>query len=288
MKAIRTFQLMVALAGFGLCDCLHLPFRSTVRLTAQQPPSQRNPTAWVQRRSFGAAVASGAGTLVGAPRWSWGEAMSALTKAPPDARILPPDCDQAVSHLVDKATGREIYLIGTAHISNVSAALVDATIRAVNPSLIAVELDASRLRGLADSTQPIYSYSGRLVSGNPDASIAPTTSETKEPAPGVKPERKGFLGQLKSRFGVKLDDLGPAVIGKALQQMYRSMDEAGFQSGNEFKLAIEGGARLQVNILMKKTFLPKATLFVFSASCTACGYIGYIVVRIVAVLCGLE
>jgi len=201
----------------------------------------------VQRRSFGAAVASGAGTLVGAPRWSWSEVMSAPPKASPDAsRILPADCDQAVSHLVDKASGREIYLIGTAHISNVSAALVDTTIRAVKPSLIAVELDASRLRGLADSTQPIYSYSGRLVSGSADSSL-PSSQENNEPLPSMKPERKGFLGQLKSRFGVKMEDLGPAVIGKALQQMYRSMDEAGFQSGNEFKLAIEGAARLQVN-----------------------------------------
>ena len=30
-------------------------------------------------------------------------------------------CDDAISHLRDPATGKEIYLIGTAHISNVSA-----------------------------------------------------------------------------------------------------------------------------------------------------------------------
>lgn len=248
MKTTHKLHLIAALASSKLGTGLHLPFRPAVTCKLlPSPPSA--PSAWAlalrtTRRSFGAALASGAGAFVAAPRVSWGVAMAtAPVVERPAARRLPPDCDQAVTHLVDRATGRELYLVGTAHISNVSAVLVDATIRAVNPSLIAVELDASRTRGLATPTQPLVAYNGRIVQG----STAPGSLAAGSQQPPPNTARKGPFGLPALRLGFSLDQLGPAVIGKAIQQMYRSMDQAGFQSGNEFKVAIEAGARLQVS-----------------------------------------
>ncbi|CAM9665521.1 unnamed protein product, partial [Heterosigma akashiwo] len=51
----------------------------------------------------------------------------------------------AISHLRDPVTGKEIFLIGTAHISNTSAILVQETVRGVRPDVVMVELDASRI-----------------------------------------------------------------------------------------------------------------------------------------------
>ena len=58
-------------------------------------------------------------------------------------------CDQAISHLVDESGKRDLYLIGTAHISSLSAALVEQTIRSVRPDLVMVELDESRVKNVA-------------------------------------------------------------------------------------------------------------------------------------------
>jgi hypothetical protein len=71
-----------------------------------------------QRRSFfAAAISAAAGAyLLRSPVLTW---------AQPPASFL---CDQTVSHLVDPF-GRELWLVGTAHISDVSAILVQNTIR---------------------------------------------------------------------------------------------------------------------------------------------------------------
>ena len=55
-------------------------------------------------------------------------------------------CDQAVSHLLNVETGQNVYIVGTAHISSVSAALVRDTIRFVKPDKVMVELDSQRVK----------------------------------------------------------------------------------------------------------------------------------------------
>ena len=53
-----------------------------------------------------------------------------------------PLCDPLVSQLKGP-DGKEVYLVGTAHISQESAALVRNVIRAVKPDTVMIELDAS-------------------------------------------------------------------------------------------------------------------------------------------------
>lgn len=48
-------------------------------------------------------------------------------------------------HKLSFADGRELHIIGTAHVSAASAKLVEETIRAVQPDTVAIELDAQRL-----------------------------------------------------------------------------------------------------------------------------------------------
>ena len=62
-------------------------------------------------------------------------------------------CDDAISHLRDPKTGKEIYLIGTAHISNASAQLVRTTIREIKPQTVMLELDEGRINRVQNTTK---------------------------------------------------------------------------------------------------------------------------------------
>jgi hypothetical protein len=65
-------------------------------------------------RDLGRGVAA-AGAFWGVGAWGWSN--RALGAAVTSGGA----CDDAVSHLRDPATGKDVYLIGTAHISNASA-----------------------------------------------------------------------------------------------------------------------------------------------------------------------
>lgn len=88
--------------------------------------------------------------LLGAPAAAFAqaaqvEALAAATAAPaPGGTGL--TCDDAISELRNDATGQVIYLIGTAHVSELSARLVEETIRAKKPDTVMIELDKKRVR----------------------------------------------------------------------------------------------------------------------------------------------
>lgn len=78
-------------------------------------------------------------------------------------------CDQAVSRLVNANTAQEVYIVGTAHISAVSAELVRDTIRLVGPNKIMVELDSQRVKK-------------RQAAAPADASAAAVPADTPPPS----------------------------------------------------------------------------------------------------------
>ena len=101
--------------------------------------------------------------------------------------------DTAVSHLLDKSTGKDIYLIGTAHISNASAVLVKDVISAVKPTQVMIELDESRIRRMGSpkstsvqnennqqNTQKEKSGDKEIPSSIGESYRAPTTEEKKQ------------------------------------------------------------------------------------------------------------
>ena len=90
--------------------------------------------------------------------------------------ILPKDCSDSVSVFQDRA-GREIVVIGTAHISEESVAVVRRTIQTIQPDTVMIELDPKRVakvgsdgyssgrgnRGLADNARA----RGFILPGDP-------------------------------------------------------------------------------------------------------------------------
>jgi len=76
-------------------------------------------------------------------------------------------CDQAVSRLVNAETAQEVYVIGTAHISTLSAELVRDTIRIVQPDQVMIELDSQRVKKRAPAPASATSSAGAAPKEKP-------------------------------------------------------------------------------------------------------------------------
>ena len=73
------------------------------------------------------------------------------TRALP-AVAAPPACDDAVA--LWSNGNRQVYIVGTAHVSEKSADLVAQTIDAVQPTLVMLELDRKRMKGAPAAAAP--------------------------------------------------------------------------------------------------------------------------------------
>ena len=138
-------------------------------------------------------------------------AAAAWTAARPRsaAAAAPPLCDEAVSALANgKST---VYLVGTAHVSDVSARLVAETIDAVRPTLVMVELDGKRVQGFGGE--------------------APGPAKPLAPAP---------VGQR----------LGAFVVGTVLRSLYKSLERLGLDTGQEFAVALRKARSAGVPVLL--------------------------------------
>ena len=166
------------------------------------------------------------GALAGAllpqlPPLNW---LPAATAAAPLATAL---CDPAVSVL--RQGDKEVTLIGTAHISDESAALVRRVIRQVQPDTVMIELDRER----AGRIPGVMSTDG---SGN---------------APADSPPRSYGAGQIAMRLlRGDVSEASTDAVGLGLSSLYKSLDGMGFQSGNEFVVAVEEAQRLQATVLL--------------------------------------
>lgn len=159
-------------------------------------------------------------------------------------RSLPP-CDDAVSLLRGPA-GQEAVLIGTAHISEQSAALVRETIRRLTPDVVMIELDPKRI-GRVDSQQQLTEAGFILPPGTAMGSVSALSPE----APPQ--ERTASLSPLAGMFDVfrrVREAAGGILVGKVLQSFYKSVENLGFEAGGEFKAAVEEGRACGARILL--------------------------------------
>ena len=136
------------------------------------------------------------------------------TRAPP-AVAVPPACDDAVA--VWSNGNRQVYIVGTAHVSEKSAELVAQTIDAVQPTLVMLELDRKRLKGAPAA-----------------ASSAASSASTPQP-----PRRPSLL-----------ERTGAWVVGSLLSSLYKSLDDLGLNSGREFSVALTKARENNIQILL--------------------------------------
>ncbi len=236
--------------------------------------ARRRSSSGVDRRAI---ISTGTGLvaaswLLSAPdRAEAAAAATATATAPKAANAL---CDDAISHLRNPKTGQEIYMIGTAHISNTSALLVRSTIRELRPQTVMLELDASRIGRISNPSPPADGGGttptpppapSTTSSGLPPAKFIsppppPGSPRPSSDAPVLVPKEAGKQGFLKAVLGEltragsslreRLVGVGAVVVGQVISGLYKGLDKMGFVSGQEFIVAIEEGRRVGADLLL--------------------------------------
>ena len=165
------------------------------------------------------------------------------------AATVPSDCSESITVL--KKGSSTVTLIGTAHISDESALLVERVIRMLKPNVIMIELDAKRIGKFANVSElKTAGFDIPRFAVNEASAVAAADSLE---APSSTPERssnlfESVLKSVKSSIEITLQGLSGALLGKFLSQFYKSFEKLGFTAGGEFivavKLAKELGARV--------------------------------------------
>ena len=169
-----------------------------------------------------------------------------------------------------------VYLLGTAHISDVSASLAGALVRQVHPDAVFVELDIKRIQNLptmpsisaVPSTTTSTTTSTSWSSSDNGDSIIESTGTTKpailvplvSPSPSLSSSLEspmtsangsaiGASGN-KNWFQRRILNLAGAAVGKGISSMYSSLSSSGFQPGEEFAEAIRTGRDVGATIVL--------------------------------------
>jgi pheromone shutdown protein TraB len=158
---------------------------------------------------------------------------------------------------------RLVYILGTAHISKVSADLAGQLVRDVHPNAVFVELDLKRVDGVAqyvkqqqdlkDSieqvTLPPGTSNTSLEANNPPKQ---STVIVPVPTPPVATEKtapsqpRGLFGDLRQ----KALNVGAQVVGSAVRGMYQNLGDQGFSPGEEFAAAIMEAQKQGADVIL--------------------------------------
>jgi len=133
-------------------------------------------------------------------------------------------CDQSISLLKNEATGREVYLIGTAHVSQLSAELVRDTIRSQRPDTVMIELDKKRIK----------------------SSMGPKREEPQSVWQLLRSE----FGRSGPSFGDKVKGFESGLIGMVIGGLYQKLNQMGFSSGQEFVVAVQEARALNATLVL--------------------------------------
>ena len=162
-------------------------------------------------------------------------------------------CDPTVS--IWKHNGRFIYLLGTAHISSASAALAGSLVRDIHPSGVFVELDPKRVSGSGILAKKVSSENGQELQAGPASRvIVPniqrmgTPMLTSSSVDGAVPQETTTSAPTPKQNPVMR--AASAAVGSQLKGMYKKLDSAGFQSGEEFVVAINEGQKIGSDIVL--------------------------------------
>ena len=167
-----------------------------------------------------------------------------------------PLCDPCVT-TVKSARGQDVTLVGTAHISEDSASLVSAVIRDVQPDVVMIELDqtrAAKLIGRASSSLKLIDPERARMRGEDPTSAAVATSQPitaqRAPQPDATTTTYG-IGRVAGRvIRGDLEEAKAEAVGAGLSTLYKRLDAMGFQSGQEFVVAVREADALGASLLL--------------------------------------
>ena len=168
-------------------------------------------------------------------------------------------CDPTVS--VFKRKGRILYLLGTAHISSASAELAGNLVKDIHPSGVFVELDPKRVSGSGILAKKINSDDSESTTTPTSRVIVPNIQRASSQAPQLMASSStdtttsgaGETSNVPARSVSKPNPLmkaASAAVGNQIRGMYKKMDAAGFQAGEEFVVAIREGQMIGSDIVL--------------------------------------
>jgi len=179
-------------------------------------------------------------------------------------------CDATVT-VWQRDNKRLLYLLGTAHISELSAELAENLVKDTHPNAVFVELDLKRVgrlpasavsspKSLSEASQsgeivrtttqtrvviPAMLSSSQSTASASEFAMATSQSATEAstggesllavPPPPLAPVNKPNWFQRKAM------EIATQTVGNALKGMYSNLGEAGFKPGEEFAAAIRAG-----------------------------------------------
>ena len=173
-------------------------------------------------------------------------------------------CDSSVS-VWKNPEGRIVYLLGTAHVSKLSAELAGQLVKDTCPDGVFVELDPKRLKpgsGILASKVSTDSKESKIIvpqiqmvssipgavsaGGGSGGSAGEAGSSTSVASSSVLPASSS---PSKSNNNPIMKAAATAV-GNSIKGMYKQLDSAGFESGEEFVVAIKEGQKLGSDIVL--------------------------------------
>lgn len=181
-------------------------------------------------------------------------------------------CDPGVS--VWKRNNRYIYLLGTAHISSASAKLAGDLVKDVHPNGVFVELDAKRitgsgllagrLQGGGGGTEGDVPTSRVIIPNIQMIPLSPTLlSDSTTSSTTISPSSITTTTSTTSSSNVPVPTTAAATtvtnpimraasraVGNSIKSMYKKLDSAGFQAGEEFVVAIREAQAIGSDIVL--------------------------------------
>jgi hypothetical protein len=161
-------------------------------------------------------------------------------------------CDPTVSVL--KKDGRLVYLLGTAHISSSSAQLAGNLVKDVHPKGVFVELDPKRVKGSGILAQKLEGD----LDGPTSRVIVPniqSVSSSTSPARLAVADSSGAVKAAVAPVAVvskpnPVMRAASVAVGNSIKGMYKKLDTAGFNAGEEFVVSIREGQSMGADIIL--------------------------------------
>ena len=225
MLRFRRYACLLALFANHACAWTTRPSysqrQSETALFAVQNPSRRQ---WISTT-----VTAAGATLLPLPSFA-------------AAKIKTSDaiCDPTVSILKNK--GRLIYILGSAHISEVSAQLASQLVKDVRPDAVFIELDLRRVGGLPFNK--IQRRIDRIEIPGPGQStvIVPNITPVSKASALSQSQQQAVMASLMDSIDFGSEEYNQALasllvganpLGAGISSMYNNLSRQGFKPGQE-------------------------------------------------------
>lgn len=159
-------------------------------------------------------------------------------------------CDASVSAW--KRNGRVIYVLGTAHVSSSSAELAGKLVQDTQPAGVFVELDPKRIKGSGilanrvsmDETTGQEIETPRSIVIVPDIQKLSSSAQSASPSDTASTASTVAVSPIPASKPNAVTRAAGAAVGNSIKGMYKKLDSAGFNAGEEFVVAIREGQKI--------------------------------------------